>query len=196
MIAGPPNSGKSTLLNCLAGDEQVIVSDTAGTTRDWVSIRCHLGGGVLSVEFVDTAGLDEALAGKDEIEQTAQAMTRDLLESCDLVLYVQDVTRQAVGSRQWGQVQTIYVDNKCDFIQEPKNAGTQEHKNISISAKDNEGIDGLVQEMIKRLGVTDFDVTNPAAFTQRQRDLISAIINTDQQPEEILSDLLYSKDRL
>ena len=38
VIAGPPNSGKSTLLNCLAGQQQVIVSDTAGTTRDWVII--------------------------------------------------------------------------------------------------------------------------------------------------------------
>ncbi|MHC4962999.1 MAG: GTPase, partial [Planctomycetota bacterium] len=87
VIAGPPNSGKSTLLNCLAGQEQVIVSDTAGTTRDWVSVSAHLGAGTLHAEFMDTAGLDEALANTDSVEHAAQAMTQELLQSCDLVLY-------------------------------------------------------------------------------------------------------------
>ena len=194
VIAGPPNSGKSTLLNCLAGQAQAIVSDTAGTTRDWVSITCRLGDGALSAEFIDTAGLDEALAGSDEIEQTAQAMTRDLLESCDLILYVQDSSE--VGSQK-SEVRidtdrlVIYVNNKCDLAQGHKNSGTQELKSVSISAKDNEGINLLVQEILEQLDVADFDINKSVAFTQRQRDLLWVIINTDQQTEKILSDLLY-----
>jgi tRNA modification GTPase len=197
VIAGPPNSGKSTLLNCLAGQEQVIVSDTAGTTRDWVSVSAHLGAGTLHAEFMDTAGLDEALAHTDSVEHAAQAMTRELLQSCDLVLYVQDGA-EAGSPKSEVRIDidrpVIAVTNKCDLVQEPKTAGTQEYKNILISAKDNEGIDDLVQEILVRLNVDNFDITKPAAFTQRQRELLSAMINTDQSPKQILSEFLHSKD--
>ncbi|MFZ9010667.1 MAG: hypothetical protein ACO20W_02115, partial [Anaerohalosphaeraceae bacterium] len=88
----------------------------------------------------------------------------------------------------------IAVNNKCDLFKEPKTAGTQEYKNILISAKDNEGIDDLVQEILVRLNVDNFDITKPAAFTQRQRELLSAMINTDQSPKQILSEFLHSKD--
>ncbi|MHC4186438.1 MAG: GTPase, partial [Planctomycetota bacterium] len=59
VITGPPNSGKSTLLNYLCGKQKAIVTDIKGTTRDWVSARCQVG--PLSVELIDTAGLDESL---------------------------------------------------------------------------------------------------------------------------------------
>ena len=199
VIAGPPNSGKSTLLNCLAGQEQVIVSDAAGTTRDWVSIRCHLGGGVLSAEFIDTAGLDETLAKADSIERTAQEVTRELLDSCDLVLHVQDITEVRSPEPERG-IDTgqpvITINNKCDLIQGHKNVGTQEHKFVSISAKDNEGIDLLVQQILERLGVADFDADKPAAFTRRQRDLLLSILDVTRQPEKVLRELLYSKSNL
>ncbi|MHC5123924.1 MAG: GTP-binding protein [Planctomycetota bacterium] len=196
VIAGPPNSGKSTLLNCLAGQEQVIVSDTAGTTRDWVSVSAHLGAGTLHAEFMDTAGLDEALANTDSVEHAAQAMTQELLQSCDLVLYVQD---GAEAGSQESEVRididrpVIYVANKCDLVQEHKTAGTQEYKNILISAKDNEGIDSLVQEILTRLGVAGLDTTKPAAFTQRQRELLLAIVNSDETPKKALNELLCSE---
>ena len=197
VIAGPPNSGKSTLLNCLAGQQQVIVSNTAGTTRDWVSVTAHLGGGTLQAEFIDTAGLDEGLADADTVEKEAQEMTRELLQSCDLVLYVQDITEvssQRSDLRINIRKQVVYVTNKCDLVQEPKDTGTQEHKNILISAKDNEGIDLLVQEILERLGVADFDITKPAAFTQRQRELLMAIVETDQLSKQLISDLLHSRN--
>ena len=63
-IAGPPNTGKSTLLNCLAGRQKAIVSDIKGTTRDWVSARCQIE--PLSIELIDTAGLDEKLVSAPE----------------------------------------------------------------------------------------------------------------------------------
>ena len=59
VLTGPPNSGKSTLLNYLAGRQKAIVTDIRGTTRDWVEAECRIGS--LSVTMIDTAGVDENL---------------------------------------------------------------------------------------------------------------------------------------
>ncbi|GAG22014.1 unnamed protein product, partial [marine sediment metagenome] len=90
VIAGPPNTGKSTLLNYLAGRQKAIVTDIKGTTRDWVTARCRLG--PLSVELIDTAGLDEKLAAAPEniIEKKSQEKAAQILEKADLVLLVLD----------------------------------------------------------------------------------------------------------
>ena len=77
-IIGPPNTGKSTLLNCLAGRQKAIVTDIKGTTRDWISARCKIG--PLSIELIDTAGLDEELAATPErvVEKASQRKTAQI----------------------------------------------------------------------------------------------------------------------
>lgn len=82
-IIGPPNAGKSTLLNRLAGREAAITSEVAGTTRDVIEVRMDLGG--LAVTLLDTAGLREA---GDPIEQEGvrRAVTR--AEAADLRLFL------------------------------------------------------------------------------------------------------------
>jgi tRNA U34 5-carboxymethylaminomethyl modifying GTPase MnmE/TrmE len=165
-----------------------------------VSVTAHLSDGQLCAEFIDTAGLDKTLTGKDEVEKTAQATTKELLASCDLILYVQDVTTvtsdQLPVSSFCANTPIIYVNNKCDLVQGYKDIETRKLKNISISAKGNEGIDLLVQEILKRLGIANFDIAKSAAFTQRQRELLLAIFETKRLPKEALSELLYSKDCL
>ena len=81
VIAGPPNAGKSTLLNALARREVAIVSEIPGTTRDAIEVRCDLHG--LPVTFVDTAGLRET---DDPIEREGVARARARAEAADLVL--------------------------------------------------------------------------------------------------------------
>jgi tRNA modification GTPase len=83
VLAGPPNAGKSTLLNALTQRDVAIVSPLPGTTRDAIEVRCDLGG--LPVSFIDTAGVRET---GDPIEREGVARTRAKLRSADLVLWL------------------------------------------------------------------------------------------------------------
>ncbi|WP_018262191.1 tRNA uridine-5-carboxymethylaminomethyl(34) synthesis GTPase MnmE [Methylobacterium sp. WSM2598] len=84
VLAGPPNAGKSTLLNALARREAAIVSPIPGTTRDAIEVRCDLDG--LPVLLVDTAGLRDE--GADPIEAEGMARSRRRIEEADLVLWL------------------------------------------------------------------------------------------------------------
>ncbi|GAI47024.1 unnamed protein product, partial [marine sediment metagenome] len=128
VIAGPPNSGKSTLLNCICGKQKAIVTDIKGTTRDWVSAKCQIGS--LSAELIDTAGLDEKLAATPEniLAKKSQEKTARILEQADLVLLVLDnsqpidqldgrliekITGKLVLSEAEGKILTVL--NKSDL---------------------------------------------------------------------------------
>jgi tRNA modification GTPase len=92
-IAGPPNAGKSTLLNRLAKREAAIVSPYAGTTRDVIEVHLDLGG--LPVTLLDTAGIRET---EDPVELEGVRRARERAASADLVLWVVDASEPAGGS--------------------------------------------------------------------------------------------------
>ena len=87
VLAGPPNVGKSSLLNALARRDVAIVSEEAGTTRDVIEVRLDLEG--LPIVVSDTAGIREA-AGK--IEQEGIRRTLGRAKDADLVLWMVDAT--------------------------------------------------------------------------------------------------------
>lgn len=84
-IAGPPNAGKSTLLNRIAKREAAIVSPYAGTTRDVIEVHLDLGG--LPVTFLDTAGIRET---EDPVELEGVRRARERAAGADLILWVAD----------------------------------------------------------------------------------------------------------
>ncbi len=82
VLAGPPNAGKSTLFNALAGREAALVSPRAGTTRDWLAVEVELAG--VPVLLVDTAGQETAV---DEVSAQSQARQAEQVARADLVLW-------------------------------------------------------------------------------------------------------------
>ena len=129
----PAHSGKSTLLNRLAGQEQALVSDIPGTTRDWVTAFGRIE--PLRIEWIDTAGLDERLAAANLFDRTAQRRTQKQLADCDLILYVIDGTKTLANRPSWfsPDIPVVTVLNKSDLpdFQRREDKADQ----VSISAK-------------------------------------------------------------
>ena len=98
-IVGEPNSGKSTLLNALLGDERAIVSEFAGTTRDTVE-ECAVIGGML-FRFIDTAGIRES---DDPVEKMGIGRSIEKLRSAEIVLVVSEARSSSgmAGSEYYG----------------------------------------------------------------------------------------------
>ncbi len=184
VLAGPPNSGKSTLLNALAGSEKAIVSDTAGTTRDWVSAAVKLGS--LRVELIDTAGLGEN-ALREKPDKAAQDLTRKLLTDCDGILCIQDATAP-VSMALPDHIPVITVFNKADLL---KPDPVQFENAILISAKTGYNIDKIQQALVRGFGAEQFDKSRPVAFTDRQRRIIEQIgsCSAKQEIQNLLCEL-------
>ncbi len=144
VIVGPPNAGKSTLLNALANKDLAITSNIAGTTRDSIGVELNLGGVV--VEFTDTAGLREN--PDNEIEEEGMKRTHASLEEANLVLCVYDITKQE--EIEPINKDTITVLNKCDLLSEVPRCGEAE---VCISAEKGLGLDNLVELILIKLGL-------------------------------------------
>lgn len=142
-IIGPPNVGKSSLLNTLLGYERAIVSNMAGTTRDTVEESVQISG--LALRLIDTAGIRESL---DAMEREGIRRTRQALETADLVLEVADasVPRSPSFSGTACGAPTLLVLNKCDLGIHPDWAETS---GIHFSCATGEGRKAL-EEAVTR----------------------------------------------
>jgi tRNA modification GTPase len=133
VIAGPPNAGKSSLLNWLAGRQAAITSAIAGTTRDVVEAPTAIGG--TPFLLVDTAGLRDA---NDEVEQIGVIRARESLEAADLILWL------GAGDDCPDPARSLRVQSKVDLS--PRDPGAEAH----VSAETGEGMDALIAILIAR----------------------------------------------
>lgn len=124
VLAGAVNAGKSSVLNAIAGRERALVTDIAGTTRDFIEENLDFDG--LPVKLVDTAGFRGGESTTDKIEQLGIARSRELLEQADLVVVVLDGEILAKKECEAADTQTaellsklscpvILLWNKCDL---------------------------------------------------------------------------------
>jgi tRNA modification GTPase len=149
-IAGPPNAGKSTLLNALAGFSRSVVSPIPGTTRDAVSVSLAFDG--WPIDLIDTAGLRETL---DSVELEGLERARHAVANSDLCLWVIDATEPPPTSaadiaRQIGNdsVSTLLVLNKCDLAKVPDHILPDA---IRISAATGQGLTELATRVVNTL---------------------------------------------
>jgi tRNA modification GTPase len=204
-IIGPPNTGKSTLLNCLSGRQKAIVTDIKGTTRDWVSAQCQIP--PLALELFDTAGLDERLAAasKDTIAKAAQRKSLEILEQADLVLLVldnseavsqlnQQVVRRVAGKK------VVTVLNKSDLpaVLDAADLPQVLADTVKISAKFGSGIENLTEKIRHICGVDNFDLRQPVCFSSRQENLLRQLkkARSKSQAASIMTELLNGELRL
>ncbi|MGB9366710.1 MAG: GTPase, partial [Xanthobacteraceae bacterium] len=176
-IAGPPNAGKSSLLNRLARREAAIVSPYAGTTRDVIEVHLDLGG--YPVTLLDTAGVRES---DDPVEQEGVRRARARAEAADLVLWVveagvprpvgrakarSDAPAMAGNSKvkkQW------IIHNKIDLSTQGAQLGHQTSQ-YAISALTGQGVERLVADLADF--VSDALSTGEPALVTRERHRVA-----------------------
>ncbi|WP_407353402.1 tRNA uridine-5-carboxymethylaminomethyl(34) synthesis GTPase MnmE [Luteimonas sp. R10] len=146
VIVGPPNAGKSSLLNALAGSDRAIVTETAGTTRDLLRETVRIGG--VELTLVDTAGLR---AGGDAIEREGMRRAEAELGQADLAIVVLDARdpeagRAAVAAAIAAVPQRLWLHNKVDLLDAATAdaAGTDE---IRVSVRTGHGLERLVARL-------------------------------------------------
>jgi tRNA modification GTPase len=170
VLAGVPNTGKSTLANALAGRAVSIVHGMAGTTRDWVAAPILLTG--LPVTLIDTAGLFEVQAADDPhgIDQASIARARDHATRADLVLLLS--THHVAEIPDWLTGRDVLrVVTQCDRA--PADAAAD----ANIATHTGQGIEELKSLILARLGLDAMDIHAPAAFTERQATLLTQAAN-------------------
>ena len=137
-LAGPPNVGKSTLLNRLARREVAIVTDIPGTTRDAIEVALDLAG--VPVVLVDTAGVRET---RDPIEAEGVRRALARAEAADLVLWLVEANDSSPSPPPVAQ-KTIVVRAKSDLIDSVAQRRLRDAGGLLLSAKTDSGVDQLL----------------------------------------------------
>ena len=143
VLAGPPNAGKSSLMNALLEENRAIVSDIPGTTRDSIEEWLDLDG--WPIRLVDTAGLRTS---QDEVEGEGVRRAEDLIAKADLVLWLRNSEAGEPLNGSIAQLlnrltsQPLNLSTKCDFVRGP---------GLNVSAKTGEGLDELKREIVAKL---------------------------------------------
>ena len=174
VLAGPPNAGKSTLLNALVGREAAITSATPGTTRDIIEAPVAIGG--IAFLFSDTAGLRES---SEEIERIGVERARTALEGADIILWLDHPQNCPDRSR------SIIIHARADMA---GRAAIPAGADIAVSAQCGTGMNVLV-DLLREKAMALLPVPGEVALNRRQRDLLAecaAALRLVESADELL----------
>jgi tRNA modification GTPase len=143
VIAGPPNAGKSSLLNALARRDVAIVTEEPGTTRDLVHVALDLGG--VKVVVTDTAGIRE---GAGRVEAIGIARALESLGHADLVLVLEDMTAPAALALPVVAAAVLKVGSKADLA--GASGSSAGEYDLTVSSKSGDGVDLLLTMIARR----------------------------------------------
>ena len=179
VIYGATNAGKSSLLNRLLGYERAIVSPIPGTTRDTIEEVINLRG--IPVRLLDTAGVRDSA---DELERAGIARTEKSLELADLILHVVDASaprpevlrstfavQRSTFAPEGNAADTreLLLLNKADL---PEHPDWRDSTALRISCTADEGLTGLDDAMLGRIGEQHVRAENSVAINARHRDCL------------------------
>lgn len=198
LILGPPNVGKSSLMNALLGRQRSIVSEVAGTTRDFVSESLNLEG--KSFEIIDTAGLRES---DDSIEKLGIEKVYSLLELSDLVIFQLDYDHLKDFDKYYELVKEkkhLIVINKSDELEDnaKKDVFSVLSSGLGLLAKDkvtfisalkNEGLDLLKNKMVTAFELSE-EEQSLEVVSLRQEKAISETIDSISEGIKTLDEFM------
>jgi tRNA modification GTPase len=201
VIAGCPNSGKSSLFNALLKEDRSIVTEIPGTTRDWIEAWVSVEG--IPIRLIDTAGLRET---GDSVEKIGVERSRKLLDESDIVLYLIDGTRGLTNEDKDFIAQIgkrIFVWNKSDITSMPGSFNVNGKIPICVSAKTGDGLAGLCAAITLEAGITDLqlheEMSSATLGTVRQKNLVDATcasleealtLSDNDEPLDLIAPLL------
>ncbi|MFA6902408.1 MAG: tRNA uridine-5-carboxymethylaminomethyl(34) synthesis GTPase MnmE [Gallionellaceae bacterium] len=188
VLIGQPNVGKSSLLNCLTGEDVALVSEIPGTTRDVIRQSIQLNG--VPMHIIDTAGLRET---QDAVEQMGIARTRITIQKADVILLMLDANHgiseedNKILAELPLSTQRIYIFNKIDLLQEEARSETIDgNEYIYLSAKSGKGIELLRDKLLGLVGWHQ----EAGVFMARERHLIAL-----KKAQKHLEDATHEGDR-
>ncbi len=185
VIAGKPNVGKSTLLNALLNEERAIVSDIAGTTRDTIEDEINIHG--VTFRFIDTAGIRQT---EDVIEAKGVERTMEKMKQARLIIYLFDPTQDHIAAVQQQikevevlQIPFVTIINKSDLLSEDQRAEYAVLNPIYISAKQQQGIEELKDELLNQVNLSQINTDDTIVTNIRH---LEALQHTREALEKVL----------
>lgn len=162
VIAGVPNSGKSSIINKLVGRSVAIVTEEAGTTRDALEVRLEIAG--MPVLITDTAGLRKT---DNKVEKIGIERAYERIEEADLVLQLEDMGDPQTVTLPSTRAEIWHIGNKCDLIQ-----GDKARWPIQVSAKTGQGFDIFLEKLTNFCAAHSVKIGEAVPARRRQIDLL------------------------